>query len=855
MPSTLVIAEKPSVAQDIARALGVPRADNGNYFENDDHLITSAIGHLIEIYDPATETEDHKKVKGVKRWSFESLPMLPPRFGLRPSKDAAERVRLIKKLARRADEVVNACDAGREGELIFHYLAAYLGLNQPVHRLWLQSMTQASIRAAFKSLRASDELMSLRAAAVARSEADWLVGINATQALTALNSKDSGGFNLTNAGRVQTPTLALLVERELRRLAHVPEPYWLHDVTFKLAGGEYQGRWMLDLGAKGGDPLERSKEWQQRIKDEKQAQRCERLFAGAGVEGEVSETSKERRVGAPKLFDLNSLQREANALFSLPARATLRAAQSLYERHKLLTYPRTESRYLPQDYAEVCGGVLDDLAAGGGPDGILRQAAAAARKRLDPTSKGIFDDSKVTDHFAIIPTDKLPDKPLPELEAKIYELVLRRFVAAFLPPAVLQETTRATVVDSQVYVTRGSVIITPGWYAAARSAKEDRVLPPLKEGERARAVGAELQAKETTPPGRYDDSTLLGAMQGADKLVEDSDIANVLSETGGLGTPATRAGIIEHLIANDYVARNEKELVPTRKAFSLLEILRGMEILELVQPNLTGEWERRLRRIEEGDEQVEPFLDDIRGLATRICKVAKTYDPDATPGDYATLKQPCPKCKGVINEQYRRYRCVKCKEFYIWKTIGGRVLSPAEADVLLEQGRVGPFEDFISRRGFPFAATIELLESGKANLLFASDLEDEQDPATLRKLTACPKKGCDGEVLVAASSFRCSKSFNGGDCDFKLGRTICSRELATDEVRPLFERRRSELLEGFLSRRGKKPFKAYLLLDDKGKLAFEFEKSEKKPAAKKKAAKKKKAAANKPAARKQATAA
>lgn len=850
MPSTLVIAEKPSVAQDIARALGVPRATS-DHFENNAYLITSAIGHLIEIYDPATETEDHKKVKGVKRWSFESLPMLPPRFGLRPSKKVGERVRLIKKLARRADEVVNACDAGREGELIFHYLAAYLGLQQPVHRLWLQSMTQASIRAAFKSLRASDELMNLRAAAVARSEADWLVGINATQALTALNSKDSGGFNLTNAGRVQTPTLALLVERELRRLAHVPEPFWLHDVTFKLAGGEYQGRWMLDLGDKGGDPHARSKEWRQTIKDKKQAKRCEKLFAGAGVEGEVSETSKERRVGAPKLFDLNSLQREANALFSLPARATLRAAQSLYERHKLLTYPRTESRYLPQDYAEVCGGVLDDLAAGGGPDGILRQAAAAARKRLDPTSKGIFDDSKVTDHFAIIPTDKLPDKPLPELEAKIYELVLRRFVAAFLPPAVLQETTRATVVDSQVYVTRGSVIITPGWYAAARNAKEDRVLPPLKEGERARAVAAELQAKETTPPGRYDDASLLGAMQGADKLVEDSDIANVLSETGGLGTPATRAGIIEHLIANDYVVRNEKELVPTRKAFSLLEILRGMEILELVQPNLTGEWERRLRRIEEGDEQVEPFLDDIRGLATRICKVAKTYDPDATPGDYATLQQPCPKCKGVIREQYRRYRCVKCKEFYIWKTIGGRVLSPAEADVLLEQGRVGPFEDFVSRRGFPFAATIELLESGKANLLFASDLEDEQDPATLRKLTACPKKGCDGEVLVAASSFRCSKSFNGGDCDFKLGRTICSRELATDEVRPLFERRRSDLLEGFLSKRGKKLFKAYLLLDDKGKLAFEFEKSEKKPAAKKK----KTAAKKKPAARKQATAA
>lgn len=853
MPSTLVIAEKPSVAQDIARALGVPRATS-DHFENNAYLITSAIGHLIEIYDPATETEDHKKVKGVKRWSFESLPMLPPRFGLRPSKDAAERVRLIKKLARRADEVVNACDAGREGELIFHYLAAYLGLNQPIRRLWLQSMTQASIRDAFKTLRASDELMSLRAAAVARSEADWLVGINATQALTALNSKDSDGFNLTNAGRVQTPTLALLVERELRRLAHVPEPYWLHDATFKVTAGEYQGRWMLDLGDKGGDPFERSKEWQQRIKDAKQAQRCERLFAGAGVAGEVSETSKERRVGAPKLFDLNSLQREANALFSLPARATLRAAQSLYERHKLLTYPRTESRYLPQDYAEVCAGVLDDLAAGGGPDGILRQAAATARKRLDPKSKAIFDDSKVTDHFAIIPTDKLPDKPLPEPEAKIYELVLRRFVAAFLPPAVLQETTRATVVDNQVYVTRGSVIVTPGWYAAARSAKEDRVLPPLKEGERARAVAAELQAKETTPPLRYDDASLLGAMQGADKLVEDSDIANVLSETGGLGTPATRAGIIEHLIANDYVVRNMKELVPTRKAFSLLEILRGMEILELVQPNLTGEWERRLRRIEEGDEQVEPFLDDIRALATRICTVAKTYDPDATPGDYATLKQPCPKCKGTIHEQYRRYRCVKCKEFYIWKTIGGRVLSPAEVDVLLEQGRVGPFEDFISRRGFPFTASIELLESGKPNLLFAAALEEEGDPATLRKLTACPKKGCDGEVLAAISSFRCSKSFNGGSCDFKLGRTICSKELATDEVLPLLKQRRTELLDGFRSKRGR-PFKAYLLLDDKGKLIFEFEKAEKKPAAKKKAAKKKKAAAKKPAARKQATAA
>ena len=326
---TLVIAEKPSVAQDIARALDVPRAAKGQHFEAGEWLITSAIGHLVEIYDPAAETEDYKKVKGHRRWSFESLPMLPPRFALRPSKDGAERVRLIARLAKKAGAIVNACDAGREGELIFHYIASYLGLEQPVRRLWLQSMTQDAIRTAFGGLRASADFASMCSAAIARSEADWLVGINATQALTALNNKDAGGFNLTNAGRVQTPTLALLVEREAKRQAHVPEPYWLHEARFALAAGEYSARWACDLGAKGGDPFERRSSWQQRIKDAKKAQSLEELLGKEGLAGEVYEQSKERRIGAPKLFDLNALQREANSLHSLPARRTLAAAQAL----------------------------------------------------------------------------------------------------------------------------------------------------------------------------------------------------------------------------------------------------------------------------------------------------------------------------------------------------------------------------------------------------------------------------------------------------------------------------------------------------------------------------------------------
>ncbi|MBF2735991.1 MAG: topoisomerase C-terminal repeat-containing protein, partial [Betaproteobacteria bacterium AqS2] len=802
---TLVIAEKPSVAQDIARALGIPR--KGEHFEGGEWLITSAVGHLVEIYDPAAETEDYKKVKGHRRWSFESLPMLPPRFALRPSKDGAARVRLIAKLAKKAGAVVNACDAGREGELIFHYIASYLGLEQPVRRLWLQSMTPDAIRTAFDDLRAHGDFANLCSAAIARNEADWLVGINATQALTALNNKDAGGFNLTNAGRVQTPTLALLVEREAKRQAHVPEPYWHHDAVFGLAAGEYAARWSCDLGPEGGDPFAKRSSWQQRIKDEAKAKELEALLKAEGIEGEVFEQSKERRIGAPKLFDLNALQREANSMHSLPARRTLAAAQALYERHKLITYPRTESRYLPADYAKVCGDILTELGGGGGQPWSLEAPARAAAGRLDAAGKAIFDDAKVTDHFAIIPTERLPGRELPEVEAKVYELILRRFVAAFLPPAVVKETARATVVDGrQVYVANGRVIVDPGWQVANRQRKEDSVLPPLETGEKAKVLEAELLAKETTPPARYDDASLLGAMQGAAKMVEDSEIANALSETGGLGTPATRAGIIEHLILYGYVVRNGKELVPTLKAFSLLEILRGMEIVELVQPNLTGEWERRLRRIEEGAEGAGPFMEDIRGLATRICDVAKVYDPDATPGDYVDLKTPCPKCGGAVKEQYRRYRCAGCG-FYVWKTIGGRELAPAEAEELFAGARVGPFADFRSRRGLPFTACIELLESGKANLLFESDLEDEEDPAELRALAPCPKEGCDGEILVGASSFRCAKSFNGGSCDFKLGKTICRKELATDEVKPLFASRRSALLEGFVSKRGK-PFKA-----------------------------------------------
>jgi len=564
MSKKLIIAEKPSVAADIARALG-GFTRKSDYFESDEYVLSSAVGHLLELVVP--EAYDVKKGK----WSFGKLPLIPPHFDLSPIERSEDRLNTLLRLLKRKDVtgLVNACDAGREGELIFRYFVQHAKTKKPIERLWLQSMTQQAIREGFSKLRPDRELMPLADAAKSRSEDDWLVGINGTRAMTAFNSKE-GGFYLTTVGRVQTPTLAILVEREEKIRAFTSRDYWEVHARFEAKAGEYPGRW-FDPAFKKDDDGERRPE---RVWDEKAAAKI--AAACQGKKGIATEEAKPSTQLSPTLFDLTSLQREANGRFGFPARMTLSLAQALYEKHKVLTYPRTDSRALPEDYLPTVKDTLKEL---GGTDAYGGFARQVLKQGWVKPNKRIFDNTKISDHFAIIPTLQTP-KHLTEPEQKLYDMVVRRFLAVFYPAAEFLQTTRTTKVGEHHFRTDGRVLQNPGWLSVYGRAvgDEEKTLPAIAPGEQVPVLEVASQANQTKPPPRYTEATLLSAMEGAGKLVEDDELREAM-EAKGLGTPATRAATIEGLIREEYVHREGRELVPTPKAFSLLFALHMLHIV------------------------------------------------------------------------------------------------------------------------------------------------------------------------------------------------------------------------------------------------------------------------------------
>ncbi len=800
---TLIIAEKPSVAQDIARALG-GFTRHGDYYESDRYVLSSAIGHLLELKAP--DGSEPKRGK----WSLAHLPVLPDHFELAPIGKSEDRLKLLIRLAKRKDvtALINACDAGREGELIFHYIVTYGGIQKPIQRLWLQSMTPSAIRDAFAHLRAPEELAGLRDAAISRAESDWLVGINATRALTAFNSRD-GGFQLTPAGRVQTPTLAIVVAREKAIQSFVPTPYWEVHATFAIAAGTYPSRWFDE--ARKDEPY--------RLMDAATAKaivaRC------AGQTAEVSETSKPSSQAAPLLFDLTSLQREANQRFGLSARQTLAIAQALYERHKAITYPRTDSRALPTDMVGSVKEVLTRLPATYRPfaETIL------AHDWVQGKNKRVFDDSKVSDHFAIIPTGETP-KSLSELEAKVFDLIVRRFLAVFYPPAQYRITTRLSRIGADTFKSEGKVLIEPGWLTVygktAASDEDDAVLPPLAPGEGAKVQAIEAKALATKPPARFSDATLLAMMEGAGKLVEDEALRDAMMERG-LGTPATRAQIIEGLIQDGYLVREGRELVPTAKAFSLITLIQALGIDVLASPELTGEWEYQLKLMEQRRVTREEFIASIRQLTQEIVAKVKQYDSDTVPGDYATLQAPCPRCGGVVKETYKKYLCDTCG-WNVFKTIAGRTLAPAEMETLLRERRVGPLAGFRSKLGRAFAAALVLEEDGSVRFSFDDGANDEDSDTERSVIGPCPK--CGADVVLARNAYRCTGSLaDPPSCDFTLGKTILKQAITPEIAAELLRGRRTRVLDGFVSARTRRPFKAALTLEESGKVGFAFEDS------------------------------
>jgi DNA topoisomerase III len=811
MSKSLIIAEKPSVAADLAKALGkVPK--HGDHYENDKYVITSAVGHLVELEMP--EDIDKKKYGF---WRLETLPIIPEKFGLKPIADSKSRFDQIKKLMARKDidSVVNACDAGREGELIFDNIYRLTKSKLPVKRAWMQTMTPEGIREAFQNLRDGEQMAGLSAAARSRSESDWLIGINGTRAITK-RMFGSRGKNVATVGRVQTPTLAIVFARELEIRNFKPRPYWRVTAKFEIAKGTYEGVYQrANFRKDPNDEHDRiDRVWDKAIADAVLAACKDQPLAS------VTEEKKSSTQASPRLYDLTTLQREANNRFGLSARRTLQIAQALYERHKVITYPRTDSRALPEDYIqtvrETLGSLTGDLNSHGRT--VLDHGWVRPNKR-------IFNNAQISDHFAIIPTTTEP-KNLDEMESKVYDMIARRFVAAFFPAAEFDITTRiSTVAPGHDFKTEGKVLTSAGWLAVYGKTTVDegtdsKALPALsaEDNAQAKTASADLHDETTKPPPRYTEATLLSAMEGAGKLVDDESMAEAMKERG-LGTPATRADTVEGLINQKYLERNQRELVPTMKAELLLQFLSAVHADALTKPDMTGEWEYKLRQMEHGKFKRDAFMSEIVEVTKGIVDRTKNFEEDESSSRETDIISPTDG-KPLI-ETLRGYKSQDGK-LMIYKVMSGRRIEEEEVRELVANGEIGPLDGFVSAKtGNRFPSKVKIVDdeknpgSKKAEL----DFGNKVDLAELTPFWTDPKTGA--ELCEAPTSYILRQRDGDGWKEiFKVGRLMCQKPVTREHAIQLVERGKTDLIEGFTSKKGR-PFDAFLMRQG-GKINWEF---------------------------------
>lgn len=814
----LVISEKPSVAADIARVLGRAKKCD-DYYENDEYVIASALGHLVELNMPADIDKKYA------RWSLSNLPIIPEKFKLKPIEKTKAKLAALKKLLSRKDidGVINACDAGREGELIFTYIYEITKCKLPRQRLWVSSMTPSSILEAFSNLKSQEEMESLQDAARCRSESDWLVGINGTRAITS-RMYGSRGKSLASVGRVQTPTLAMIVEREHEIQNFKPTRYWKITAEFEIANGKYEGVYQRpDFKQKDKDANDKA----DRIWSHADAERVLNEVR-AGGEAKVSDKKTQSKQIAPRLYDLTTLQREANNKYSFPANKTLSIAQSLYEKYKMITYPRTDSRALPDDYRGVVVRTMESMA-----EPYRRFAQKAVDEGyVKKAGKRIFDSKQVSDHFALMPTD-VSGKKLTDDEAKIYDMIARRFVAAFYPEAVFDVTTRISAVGSNIFKTEGKVLRSAGWLDVYNKETSDKeILPQLAdEKERAKMLEAHLKEESTKPPARYTEATLLSAMEGAGKLLDDEELADAMKDKG-LGTPATRAQIIENLIAHKLVERERRDLIPTARAESLIRFLDALAIDALTSPSMTGEWEQKLRLIERKQLSRKTFMDGICAMTTQIVDKARNFVEEEVESHEVDIPNPIDGSKLI--ETFRAYKS-KDGKFIIYKTIGNRKISEEEVRELVTKGKVGPLEGFKSKMGRPYTATLKLDENFAVKFQFGDNPDGtERRPENLEDAPVvgkCPKSAMGlckcktGELVETETAYvcRCPKG-EERKCSFRLGKTMLSHTITRAEIESLTNTGKTPVIEDFVSKRTKKKFSASLVLDARGSISFEFTK-------------------------------
>ncbi|MBR4916826.1 MAG: DNA topoisomerase III [Fibrobacter sp.] len=798
---TLIIAEKPSVAADLVKVLGAKSfKKNNGYYESDTTIVSHAIGHLVTIADPKDIDERYKA------WDMKTLPMLPEKFPLVATPSTKSQLSIVGKLIKRKDvtTIVNACDAGREGELIFFYILDYVlkgkFANKTIKRLWMQSMTPAAIKDAFEHLRTAEEMENLKNAALCRSEADWLVGMNGSRGLTAYNSS-MGGFQITPCGRVQTPTLAIIVKREEERQQFKPQKFWTVEADFDNGGNAYLGKWFTAGKEEGKDRVKQ-------IFDEKKAKDV--LAKCKGKPGKIEETTAPSLQKCGQLYDLTTLQREANNRFGFSAKTTLSIAQSLYEHYKATTYPRTDSRCLPEDYVPTVKATLGKI------EGPLKKFALEAldNSYVKRTPK-VFDNTKISDHFAIIPTGITP-KGLTEAEEKIYTMICQRFIAVFFPPAQYLNTTRITTVEGETFITEGKILVDPGFKAVyGKDSDEESNVPPLK-GTAAKTVDIRAEEDFTKPPAHYTESTLLSMMESAGKLVEDDELRDAMKERG-LGTPATRAAIIEKLVSDKYVVRDGKEMIPTAKAFDLIKVLSAMNCDALTSPELTGEWEYKMDLISKGKESRENFMKGIVEMTKTMVKNIKGFKEDSTTGE----AKFSPVNGKKVFETVSRYTTED--GIVIRKIIGGKHLTDEEIVELLTKRKIGPLPGFRSKKGTEFTAVLTINDQNKIEFVFD---EKPEEIEIGEKVGKSPIDGTD--VFETLTGYVSQSYIDKKPSGLSLPKVLLGKEIPLEEIKSLLDGKKTALIKGFRSNKTRRLFDAYLLLE-KGKLKFDFPPREFKP--------------------------
>ena len=781
---TLIITEKPSVARDIAKVLD-DFEKGESCLTSPNYIITWAFGHLLELAQP----DEYKA--SYKYWTISDLPIIPTDFKLKPIKSSEKQLKEIVALLKKKEvkSIINACDAGREGELIFRNILEYAETTKQHQRLWLSSMTKEAIKKAFDNLSDGNHFEPLASAAKCRSHSDWIVGINATRAVT----RRCG--DLFSLGRVQTPTLSILVERELEISNFTSRKYFEIITNFNASSVLYKGKWTR-VKSKLDNPNE--------IEDKKIATDIvEKITGKTGVISQYK--SKEVKELHPLLFDLTELQREANKRFGFTATRTLQIAQALYEEKKILTYPRTDSRYLPADMQNEIPNILTTLAS----IESYQAFADSALKRKPVLSNRVINDAKVSDHFAIIPTkEHYPLSKLKAEELKIYDLVSRRFLSIFFDPAIYQETTMLTIVEEEAFESKEKILTSLGYKEVYGDSLSKSNLSQIKKGDPSTPLDSIIEEKETKPRPRFNEATLLSAMQSAGKWIEDDELREAMKEKG-IGTPATRAQIIERLMDVEYCNREGKELVPTDKGIYLINLLESIPLPELSSPELTGAWEKKLLEIEEKKLESSQFMKEMVLFATEMVQKIKSADFDKIAGATVGI---CPLCQNDIVTKAKSYACSNAScTFKISRRILSGDISPEAVQELLTSGKTKKPITFKSSQGKIFQSFLILNEAKEVKFEFVNQQEDISDEV----LGTCPL--CQGSITEKVNFYGCSTE----GCSFKVSKYILTRPIHQTEIKDLLASGKTQKLSGFLSK-NKKRFSAILKLAKEGKIEFDF---------------------------------